>query len=339
MMETTTRRPLPATVRPRQRAMRAAARLAIVVLLPAAACGWRCPAAEPPEGSAAVPPLPIYRAATPPSIDGRLDDACWRNAVPVRADLIFGGAGRRADPAPLTARFAWDDRHLYIGYEVVDADLVSLPSGRESGPEGSRWPLPEEYLPEKGLDLAEFFICFGVDRRMWEVHHDSGNLFNTLRAEVPDAETLARKTVPSYNDVTFRRDRFVAADGAFTAARAVALKPRLRGGLSTPNDPSDEDAGYTGEIRLPWNGMEPPERIAVRPDGSRAMAGETLALLAVSLDGRGNEATYVSSAAWLPQRMFHFSVGQWPRATLVDRAGPAAEAPPGASQGGRAPGK
>ena len=269
------------------------------------------------EGTAAVPPVPIFRAAAAPSIDGVLDEACWREAVPVQADLIHQGSGRRVDPSPLTVRYAWDDRYLYIGYEVNDTDLVSLPSGKESGPENGRWPLPEEYLPEKGLDLAEFFIGLGTDTRMWEVHHDAGNLFNTLRAEIPDPQTLSKMASPGYKDVKFHRDRFVAADGRFTVARAVQLKPRGRGGLSTPNDPSDEDSGYTGEIRLPWNGLEPPKRIARRADGSRAMAGETLSLLAVSLDGHGNEASYRSSAAWLPPRMFHFSVDRWPKFVLV----------------------
>jgi formylglycine-generating enzyme required for sulfatase activity len=275
------------------------------------------------EGTSAVPPLPIYRAALPPVVDGDLGDACWRDAVPVRADLVHGGSGRRAEPAPLVARYAWDDRFLYIGYEVNDADLVSLASGRESGPEGARWRLPEEYRPEKGLDLAEFFVRFGADTLMWEVHHDSGNLFNTLRPEIPAPERLAKIPRPSFNDVTFHRERYVAADGPFGPARAVVLKPRAGGGPSTPNDPADDDAGYTGEIRLPWNGLEPPARIARRPDGSRAMAGETVSLLAVSLDGHGNEATYRSSAAWLPQRMFHFSAELWPKCVLVDRPGQA----------------
>jgi hypothetical protein len=298
-------------------ALPVAAGAALGVCVAAWACSSPCPAAE---ETSAVPPLPIYRSAAPPVIDGVLDEPCWREAVSVRADLIFGAAGRRADPAPLTVRYAWDDSCLYIGYEVNDADLVSLPSGKQGGPAGARWPLPEEYLPEKGLDLAEFFISFRDNTRIWEVHHDSGNLFNTLRAEVPAPEILATIPAPSYRDVTFRRERFVTADGPATVARAVALKPRAAGGPSTPNDPTDEDSGYTGEIRLPWNGLDPPDRIARRPDGSRAMAGETLSLLAVSLDGHGNEATYHSSAAWLPDRMFHFSVDLWPRYLLVDRA-------------------
>jgi len=47
------------------------------------------------------------------------------------------------------------------------------------------------------------------------------------------------------------------------------------------------------------------------------MAGKTLSLLAVSLDGHGNQAAYRSSAAWLPPRMFHFSVDLWPKFVLV----------------------
>ena len=217
----------------------------------------------------------------------------------------------------MTARFAWDERYLYIGYEVNDTNLVAIASGRESGPPGNRRPMSEEYLPEKKLDLVEFFISFGSVRTFWEIHHNAANHLNNLGIELPSAEALAKIPKPSYKDVTFHRDRYVDDDGAFTVARAVQLKPRADGRPSTVNDPSDRDTGYTGEIRLPWAGLGAPAERR-RGDGSYDLTGLRLPLLAAVLNGNTGDAVYHSSAPYLPAIMFHFSVALWPRYELVE---------------------
>ena len=117
--------------------------------------------------------------------------------------------------------------------------------------------------------------------------------------------------------MTFHRERFVTDDGASTVARAVQLKARKDGKPSTVNDPSDRDTGYTGEIRLPWAGLGAPSANR-RPDGSYALAGTRLPILAASLNGNRGEATYHSSAPHLPRLMFHFSVALWPKYVLVE---------------------
>lgn len=285
------------------------------VALAAFAFGFVCAvsAAEP----MAVPPTPIYRAKTAPAMDGKLDDACWQNAVSVVANHVYGALGQRTKPPPLIARFAWDEHFLYIGYEVNDTNLIALASGRESGPPGNRRMTPVEYLPEKHLDLAEFFISFGSGREFWEVHHDAANHLNTIAIELPTAAALAKLSQPSYKDVTFHRERFVADDGAFTVTRAVQLKPRKDGKPSTPNAPADHDAGYTGEIRLPWSGLGAPAA-SRRADGSFALVGTRLPMLAASLNGNRGEAIYHSSAPVLPRLMFHFSVALWPNYVLAE---------------------
>ena len=271
------------------------------------------------DGTSTVPPTPIYRAKAAPVIDGKLDDACWQHAVVVVANHLYAAPGQRTEPPPLIARFAWDERYLYIAYEVNDTNLIALASGRESGPPGNRRMTPEEYLPEKGLDLAEFFISFGSAREFWEVHHDAANHLNNLAVELPTAEALAKILKPSYNDVTFHRERYVTDDGAFTVARAVQFKPRKDGKPSTVNDPSDRDTGYTGEIRLPWAGLGAPNSQR-RADGSYALAGTRLPILAASLNGNRGEAVYHSSAPHLPRLMFHFSVALWPKYVLLGAA-------------------
>ena len=270
-------------------------------------------------GTSVIPPTPVYRARTTPVIDGKLDDDCWQNAVVVVANHRYAAPGQRTEPPPLIARFAWDEHYLYIGYEVNDTNLIALASGRESGPPGNRRMTPEEYLPEKGLDLAEFFISFGSEREFWEIHHDAANHLNNLAVELPPAEALAKIAKPGYKDVTFHRERFVPDDRNFTVARAVQLKPRKDGKPSTVNDPADRDTGYTGEIRLPWAGLGAPAAKS-RADGGYAMAGTCLPILAASLNGNGGQAVYHSSAPHLPTLMFHFSVALWPKYLLVDEA-------------------
>lgn len=268
-------------------------------------------------GTETVPPSPIYRASVAPVIDGKLDDPCWKQAVPVAVAFPFAAPGQRTQPPPVTARFAWDERYLYIAYEVNDTNLVAIASGRESGPPGNRRPMSEEYLPEKKLDLVEFFISFGSVRTFWEIHHNAANHLNNLGIELPTAEALAKIPKPSYKDVTFHRERYVDDDGAFTVARAVQLKPRADGRPSTVNDPSDRDTGYAGEIRLPWAGLGAPAERR-RADGSYDLKGLRLPLLAAVLNGNTGDAVYHSSAPYLPTIMFHFSVALWPRYELVD---------------------
>ena len=286
----------------------------------ACACITTCAkAADSADTNTAVQATPIYRVKVAPVIDGKLDDACWQKAVQVVADHRYAAPGQRTQPPPLVARFAWDERFLYIGYEVNDTNLIAIASGRESGPPGNRRMTPEEYLPEKHLDLAEFFISFGSEREFWEIHHDAANHLNNLAIELPTAEALAKIPKPSYKDVTFHRTRFVVDDGAFTVARAVHLKPRKDGKPSTVNDPTDQDTGYTGEIRLPWAGLGAPAAKR-RADGGHDLAGIRLTILAASLNGNGGEAIYHSSAPELPKLMFHFSVAHWPKYQLLREA-------------------
>ncbi|SVE15317.1 uncharacterized protein METZ01_LOCUS468171, partial [marine metagenome] len=154
--------------------------------------------AEPPRHSHSV-----HRASKAPVIDGKLDDACWKKAKPVQAFYPHGENGKKAEPPPLTARYAWDERYFFIGYEVKDSSLVAIGTGKEDGPPNNRRPQSVEYLPKKNLDLVEFFISFGSNRFFWEIHHSADNHLNDLWIEMPTAAELAKIPKPSYKHVTF----------------------------------------------------------------------------------------------------------------------------------------
>lgn len=63
----------------------------------------------------------MKRAAAPPVIDGRLDDAAWGSAT-VLGPFVDAGEGRFQPDHPVaaTAKVLWDDRNLYLGVIVRD---------------------------------------------------------------------------------------------------------------------------------------------------------------------------------------------------------------------------
>ncbi|HWE27664.1 MAG TPA: carbohydrate-binding family 9-like protein [Polyangia bacterium] len=71
-------------------------------------------------------PLDIPRAAAAPVLDGKLDDAAWTTAAEL-GPFVDVGSGRVIDRHPIAtfARMTYDDRALYVGVIVRDADPTS----------------------------------------------------------------------------------------------------------------------------------------------------------------------------------------------------------------------
>lgn len=67
--------------------------------------------------------LSIYlcpRTSTPPVIDGKLDEAVWRGAPPVRLGLSTTG---QIGTKKTIARMCWDDANLYVSFDCEDEDI------------------------------------------------------------------------------------------------------------------------------------------------------------------------------------------------------------------------
>jgi hypothetical protein len=71
-------------------------------------------------------PLAAPRAPSPPQLDGKLDDAAWKNAATL-GPLVDPGNGDEVAKSPVTAfaRLTWDERALYLGVVVRDAQPTS----------------------------------------------------------------------------------------------------------------------------------------------------------------------------------------------------------------------
>ncbi len=102
----------------------------------------------------------VYRAQTPPKIDGLLDDDCWR-AVPWQTGFTLLGGGEVAEPAQTEFAMAWDDASLYVAVRCTDSAMDRLVAKAE---DGSKDLLHDDHVeiflaPEKQRDdYAQFAV-------------------------------------------------------------------------------------------------------------------------------------------------------------------------------------
>lgn len=279
-----------------------------------------------------APPVRVPKAVVPPVVDGAFDDACWRRAPVAAVDFVMGKIGQKADRVPMKCRLAWDDRHLYIGYETFDDNLVAEGSGEEQGPAGNRRAGAKIHDPLVKVDVAEFFITCGDERHFWEVHHNARNQFNDVWCAVFDDKQPVAKTTMARYGIHFGHGEFLEDDAEAQArfAAAVMLKPKADDAASTVNDESDTDAGYTAELQLPWTALgapldretwitvEPatPDGQKIRYHGPWKMEGAEIRVLGVCQNGDLKDR-YHHDSPLFPGGWFHKGASWWPRYVLV----------------------
>jgi len=70
-----------------------------------------------------LPSLRAPRTATPPVIDGSLDDRCWARAATISGLKPSLEPTSAIPPSPTTVRVLWDSGFLYVGFECVSRDI------------------------------------------------------------------------------------------------------------------------------------------------------------------------------------------------------------------------
>jgi hypothetical protein len=167
--------------------------------------------------------LTVRKTAAPITVDGKLDEAGWKQAM---ADT---GAFYTTDGKPLPptekveAGMMWDDTHLYLAFQVADADLRTPYTARDStlwsgGKSGSS-------------DVMEFF--FDPD----------GDGLDYLELQVSPAGVIFDARFTSYREPAWKTAAQFNMD--------VQAKAVTDGSL---NDPSP-DKGYTIEVAIPWKDL------------------------------------------------------------------------------------
>jgi hypothetical protein len=190
------------------------ASLALAVLLASLSHG---PArgAEPPVTREAV----CRRAASPPAIDGKLDDPAWRNAAVIEH---FPSFWKGTDNGTTTrARLLWDDDALYFSAEMTDAELVAFGTKRN-----------------ETLWLGDVFELFFKP-------YDDRPAYYELQANPNSA--ILELPFPKRDTTQFLKLVALPPSG-FKAVATVD---------GTLGRPGDRDKGWSVEGRVPWTFFAP----------------------------------------------------------------------------------
>jgi len=158
------------------------------------------------------------RAAAPPVIDGRLEDAAWRDAA--WTDDFVDMADPTRSPAPRTrVKMVWDDENLYIAADIAEPRLWAEMTKHDS-------PLYQE-------NAFEFFIDPDGDNH--EYYEFEINALNT---------TWDLLLPRPYRDEGLGISNWEIAG----LKSAVHLEGTL-------NHPGDVDRGWSIEIAVPWKAL------------------------------------------------------------------------------------
>jgi ketosteroid isomerase-like protein len=160
-----------------------------------------------------------YRAAQPPKIDGRLDDAAWQ-AVPWTEDFVDIEEDRRPKPRFRTrAKMLWDAQYFYIGAELEEPHVWGTLTKHDS-------------VIFNDNDFELFIDPDGDNHDYYEFEINALNTSWDLFLPRP------------YKD-DGRADNSWDIPGLKTAVHVVG----------TLNDPSDRDTGWSVEIAIPWDAL------------------------------------------------------------------------------------
>ena len=202
------------------RALLAATLAALALMLPMAASPNPQSASNASLDFEALPFAPAryvaLRIAGPLSMDGRLDEASWRNAPWTEPFVDIEGRNRPAPRYETRARMLWDDEHFYVGVRMEEPDLWGTLTSRDS-------------IIYNDNDI-ELFI------------DPDGDTLNYYELEINPLGTVFDLLLPrTYRD---GGPPIIAWD---IAGLKVGLDAR-----GTANRPGDRDDGWTVEIALPW---------------------------------------------------------------------------------------
>ena len=179
--------------------------------------------AGPPAPSAGVREYVAHRATPAPVVDGRLDDAAWRQAPWTAPFVDIVGVARPAPRLLTRAKILWDDDYLYVGADLEEPDVW----GTLTEPDDTVW---------HDDDFELFVDPHGDGLAYYEVEINA--LGTILDLFLPRPYRAGGRANLSWNLAGMRS--------------AVAVR-------GTVNDPSDRDSGWSVELAIPWAGLTPPE--------------------------------------------------------------------------------
>ena len=164
------------------------------------------------------PPLcRVPYTATPPKIDGKLDDPAWAGAAAYSGVYLFNEKNKLNEPAT-TLRVTWDNDRLYFAFDCKDRDLLAPQMKRDE--DIYSWDCVEVYL-----------LPAQRTKTYWEIDiSPSGCVYDAIVHKYPDKWGLLG-------------DPYENVEG-------LEIGIDVRG---TINNSDDTDDGYTVEVAVPFS--------------------------------------------------------------------------------------
>jgi hypothetical protein len=207
-----------------------------------------------------------YRTSSPPSIDGRIDDAAW-HAAPWTDVFVDIEGGSRPHPRFQTrAKMLWDQDYFYVAAEMEEPDIWGTLTERDS-------------IIYHDNDFEVFIDPDGDTQMYYELEvNPLGTVFDLL---------LPR----TYRDGGLP---IIAWDIA-----GLRLAVHTRG---TMNRPGDRDEGWTVEMAMPWKILREaaPQARLPRPGEQWRVNFSRVEWQALAKDGRYSRRTDPASGTLLP---------------------------------------
>ncbi len=177
-----------------------------------------------------VPELKVHQLEADESIkiDGKLDDKAWSHATST-GPFVNVATGDKDDKSPVqgSAKLLWDDKYLYVGFEVQDSDVVG----------GFDEKAKDPHLWTK--DCVELMIDpdgDGDNKDYYEIQVGPQNLVFDSQFDDYNKPRGGDKGPFGHQDWSSELKSAVSIDG-------------------TLDKPGDKDKGYTVELQLPWSSL------------------------------------------------------------------------------------
>jgi hypothetical protein len=141
----------------------------------------------------AVPRYEVRRAAAPPTIDGRLDEAAWTAAPAVTLQFLW--ESQTGAKQPTRARLLWDAQALYVGFDADDADITARfeqrddPTYRDDAVEIFINPNPKQEAVYYGFEMNARGVLYDY------LNYNSRTLFKRFDATGVRIATSLRGTL------------------------------------------------------------------------------------------------------------------------------------------------
>jgi hypothetical protein len=211
-------------------------RIALVPVL----IGLAAAVAAAPDAKPELAPFPhpkgyvCRKAATPPTIDGRLDDAVWAAAEWTDPFVDIEGDRKPKPRFRTRVKMLWDDEALFIAAELEEPHVWGT------------------------LTKHDSVIFHDPDFEVFLDPDGDNHLYAELELNALNTTWDLLLTKP-YKD----------GGHAVNAWEVTGLKTAVRVN-GTVNDPRDKDTGWTVEIRWPWAGLKELTGVAAPPkDGAQ----------------------------------------------------------------------